>query len=116
MNEFAIKNIEVGKHSGRPIDPSDIEFQYYINDDKETLIITHRYEECSGHTLLSEEITNKDELDIASIYLLSTELSKISESLIKVGEYQYTEFINEQLHDLIHDGYQILSCYHSNDE
>ena len=123
MLNHALKSIHVGKNSGRPLDPSDIEFSFYSygvhidedgNIDKYPSfeIITHKYDECSGHHVSSQQISHYKDANIAQIYLVCAELSQIVEALtLNCDEDDYIELLFESLSEWIEDGYKILSQY-----
>ena len=123
MFEHALKDIFVGKNSNRPLDPSDIEFSFYsygrhVNEDGEIdeypsfELITHKYDECSGHSITIQNLSNSIDVDIAKIHLLSKELIELVIALkLNTDEYQYIEFLFDALDNWINDGYDILSQY-----
>lgn len=128
MLNHALKSIHVGKNSGRPLDPSDIEFSFYsyglhINEDGEIdkypsfEIVTHQYDECAGHKVSVQPISHYKDANIAQIYLVCAELSQIVETLtLNCDEDEYIELLFESLSEWIEDGYKILSQYDLEEE
>lgn len=125
MFQHALKDIYVGKNSGQPLDPSDIEFSFYsygrhIDEDGEIAkypsfnLVTHTYDECSNHNVTVQNISQSEDIDIAKAHLLCTELCNIIISIRQnsyINEDEYLEFLFKQINDWIDEGYTILSQY-----
>lgn len=125
MFKHALKDIYVGKNSGRLLDPSDIEFRFYsygkhLNEDGEIEeypsieLITHTYDECSNHSVSVQNISDSEDVYIAKAHLLCTELCNIIISICQnsnINEDEYLEFLFKQINDRIDEGYSILSQY-----
>lgn len=125
MFQHALKDICVGKNSGRPLDPSDIEFRFYsfgrhTNEDGEIdeypsfELITHTYDECSKHNISVQNISKSEDVDIAKVHLLSKELCDIVTTICQnsnITEDEYIELLFDSLDEWINEGYTILSQY-----
>lgn len=121
--QHAIKTITVGKNSGKPLNPSDIEFNFYsygrhIDEDGKRErypsfeLITHKYDECKGHHVESQPIFDYKEIDIAQTYLLAKELIQVTTAIIEnCEEDEYIELLHHSLDSWIQDGYEVLSKY-----
>lgn len=125
MFKHALKDICIGKNSGRLLDPSDIEFSFYsygqhTNEDGEIEkypsfnIVTHTYDECSKHNVAVQNISQSEDIDIAKVHLLCKELCDIVISICQnsnITEDEYVELLFNQINDWIDEGYNILSQY-----
>lgn len=119
--KFSLKSIKVGKHSGRPLDPTDIEFQFYIDGDiidsdgeitdkTGISLVTHTYDECEKHTVKIQQVTDPKHIEYANIHLLISELLAVLRDVIyKTHEQEYQESLINILNDFIHEGHHILS-------
>ena len=85
MFKHALKDIYVGKNSGQLLDPSDIEFSFYsygrhIDENGEIAknpsyeLVTHTYDECFNHNVTVQDILEPEDIDIAKVNLLCSEL------------------------------------------
>ena len=124
MFKHALKDIYIGKNSGQPLDPSDIEFSFYsywrhIDEDGEIAkypsfnLVTHTYDECSNHNVTVQNISQSEDIDIAKAHLLCQELCNIIISIRQnsnITEDEYV-FLFKQIYDWINEGYTILSQY-----
>lgn len=125
MFNHALKDICVGKNSGQLLDPSDIEFSFYsygrhIDEDGEIAkypsfnLVTHTYDECSNHSVIAQNISQSEDIDIAKVHLLCKELCDIVISICQnsnIAEDEYVELLFNQINDWIDEGYNILSRY-----
>ena len=100
MFKHALKDIYVGKNSGQLLDPSDIEFSFYsygrhIDENGEIAkhpsyeLVTHTYDECYNHSVTVQNISKPEDIDIAKVNLLCSELC------IVVGSIRQNSYINE---------------------
>lgn len=127
MSQHAIKNITIGKNSGKPLDPSDIEFSIYsygrhVNEDGEVdqyssfELVTHQYDKCEGYHILTQPISNPDDINVAKTFLLTKELIEVVTSIIEnYDEDEYIELLHHAIDGWIQDGYEILT-QHTNGE
>ena len=125
MFKHALKDIYIGKNSGQPLDPSDIEFSFYsygrhTDEDGEIAkhpsyeLVTHTYDECLNHNVTVQNISQSEDIDIAKAHLLCTELCDIVISICQnsyINEDEYIEFLFKQINDWIDEGYTILAQY-----
>lgn len=123
MFKHALKDIYVGKNSCQPLDPSDIEFSFYsygrhIDEDGEIAkypsfnLVTHTYDKCSNHSVIAQNISQSEDIDIAKVHLLCKELCDIVISICQnsnITEDEYVELLFNQINDWIDEGYNILS-------
>lgn len=125
MFKHALKDIYIGKNSGQPLDPSDIEFSFYsygrhtdengeIAKNPSFNLVTHTYDECFNHNVTVQNISEPEYIDIAKAHLLCTELCNIIISIRQnsnIAEDEYVELLFNQINDWIDEGYNILAQY-----
>ena len=125
MFKHALKDIYVGKNSGQLLDPSDIEFSFYsygrhIDENGEIAknpsyeLVTHTYDECFNHNVTVQDILEPEDIDIAKVNLLCSELCIVVGSIRQnsyINEDEYIEFLFKQINDWINEGYTILVQY-----
>lgn len=125
MFKHALKDIYVGKNSGQLLDPSDIEFSFYsygrhIDENGEIAkhpsyeLVTHTYDECCNHSVTVQNISKPEDIDIAKVNLLCSELCIVVGSIRQnsyINEDEYIEFLFKQINDWINEGYTILAQY-----
>lgn len=125
MFNHALKDICVGKNSRQLLDPSDIEFSFYsygrhIDENGEIAkypsyeLVTHAYDECYNHSVTVQNISKPEDIDIAKVHLLCSELCIVVGSICQnsnIIEDEYIEFLLNQMNDWINEGYTILSLY-----
>lgn len=125
MFKHALKDIYVGKNSGQLLDPSDIEFSFYsygrhIDENGEIAkhpsyeLVTHTYDECYNHSVTVQNISKPEDIDIAKVNLLCSELCIVVGSIRQnsyINEDEYIEFLFKQINDWINEGYTILAQY-----
>lgn len=127
MFKHALKDVYVGKNSGQLLDPSDVEFSFYsygrhIDENGEIAknpsyeLVTHTYDECFNHNVTVQDISEPEDINIAKVYLLCTELCGVVTSICQnsnIIEDEYIELLFNQMNDLINEGYAILSQYYA---
>ena len=125
MFQHALKDIYIGKNSGQPLDPSDIEFSFYsygrhtdengeIAKNPSFNLVTHTYDECFNHNVTVQDVLEPEDIDIAKAHLLCTELCNIIISIRQnsyIAEDEYLEFLFKQINDWIDEGYALLAQY-----
>lgn len=125
MFKHALKDIYIGKNSRQLLDPSDIEFSYYsygrhMNENGEIAknpsydLVTYTYNECYNRSVTVQNISKPEDINIAKVNLLCTELCNIVMSLYQnsnIIEDEYIEFLFNQMNNLINEGYTVLPQY-----
>lgn len=127
MFKHALKDIYIGKNSGQLLDPSDIEFSFYsygrhLDENGEFAkppsyeLVTYTYDKCYYHSINVQDISEPEDINIAKVYLLCTELCGVVTSICQnsnIIEDEYIEFLFNQMNNLINKGYAILSQYYA---
>ena len=76
--------------------------------------MTHTYDKCYNHSVTVQNISKPEDIDIAKVNLLCSELCIVVGSIRQnsyINEDEYIEFLFKQINDWINEGYTILAQY-----